>query len=117
MAQMISLWRDPKGERVFNTTQRENTDTSRFNDKTKISLLEKEILSLKQQLSKSHPSENVRLYMYVCTITLPLFIIASSKLQTRNNDGSGCSSKIIIKLSFYNAVAYTTVCHSFKTHF
>ena len=55
--QMISLWRDPQGEKVFITdgnTEIPNT----LGDKTKIAQLEKEILSLKQQLKNSNDVRN-----------------------------------------------------------
>ena len=54
---MISLWRDPQGEKVFITdgnTEIPNT----LGDKTKIAQLEKEILSLKQQLKNSNDVRN-----------------------------------------------------------
>ena len=49
--QMISLCRDPKGEKVFSTNESTENDTfsSRI-DRTKIVSLEQEIMSLKQQL-------------------------------------------------------------------
>ena len=49
LSQMISLWKDPKEEKVFIT--KDNAGSGRIGDKTKISQLEKEIVSLKQQLT------------------------------------------------------------------
>ena len=59
---MISLWQDPKGEKVFSTN--DTTDNSVIGDKTKIVQLEQEILSLKQQLNNpcAHSSDHVRKY-------------------------------------------------------
>ena len=66
---MISLWRDPKGEKVF-TTNIDTTDNSVFGDKTKIAQLEQEILSLKQQLNNpcAHSSEHVRQFRTILAV-------------------------------------------------
>ena len=87
--QMIYLWRDPKGERIFTTTQRESTDTSRITDKTKISQLEKEIMSLKQQLDKSCPSQDAGKIMHHFN-NIALILDICSRLQTLNNNESCC---------------------------
>ena len=74
---MISLWRDPEGEKVFTTN--ENTGNHVIGDKTKIAQLEEEILSLKQQLNNPRSTDNVRkmiksigtiIYTYVCMYSI-----------------------------------------------
>ena len=47
MPQMVSLCRDPHGEKVFTN---EDTTMSTFSDKTKIAQLEQEIMTLKQRI-------------------------------------------------------------------
>ena len=53
---MISLWRDPQGEKVFTTNG--NTEIPTLGEKTKITQLEQEILSLKQQLKNPNDVRN-----------------------------------------------------------
>ena len=71
---MISLWKDPKGEKVFIT--KDITGSGRIGDKTKISQLEKEIVSLKQQLNINNPSpsENVRRFIIMHMMIIVSFI-------------------------------------------
>ena len=56
MSQMISLCRDPQGEKVFTN---EDTTFSTLVDKNKIAQLEQEITSLKQQMKNPTSSIDV----------------------------------------------------------
>ena len=60
---MISLWRDPQGEKVFTTDV--NTEIPTLGEKTKIAQLEQEILSLKQQLKNPNDVRNNHEYNYM----------------------------------------------------
>ena len=53
LSQMISLWRDPHGEKVFTIEDTEKAPFTMLGDKTKIAQLEQEIMSLKQLKSPS----------------------------------------------------------------
>ena len=65
---MVSLWQDPKGEKVFTTN--DTTVNSVIEDKTKIAQLEKEILSLKQQINSpcARSSDHVRQFRTILVI-------------------------------------------------
>ena len=79
---MISLWQDPKGKKVFTT--KDITENVGIGDKTKISQLEKEIVSLKHQLNNPSPSEYVRRFMIMHIMIVVSFI--HQLQQTQNSE-------------------------------
>ena len=84
--QMISLWRDPHGEKVFSNedTEQPTTNTAYY-EKTKIAQLEEEIVSLKQRVKNSVSSNDVRYIILHNVITHQL-------IECRNNEAYMSSS-------------------------